>query len=233
MTVAHERYVGSRFDVLASRFRDVVARDDYRLRACVGAFGPLANLRILDLGCGKGRFARHLSDAGAEVIGLDASRTMLAQAVGLGRARGSALRLPFGPGTFDGAMAIEIFEHLPQGSVALALREIARVLKPGGRVAIVDKNRFALDAPRPWLPKLALKALDERRGRWMYPAGSPVRERWFSPRGFAGEMKGHFVDVATDYLLAPEESNRAIFRLLPMTRLMVAWSGRAAAGEAS
>lgn len=233
MTLAHERYVGSRFDALESRFRDVVEPDDYRLRACVEALAPLDGLRILDLGCGKGRFARHLRDAGADVVGLDASRNMLAQAIGLDRIRGSALRLPFASASFDGAMAVELFEHLPQSCVGRALGEIARVLKPGGRVAIVDKNAFALDAARPWLPKLALKALDERRGRWMYPAGGPVRERWFSPRKFAGQMRGVFDGVTTEFLLAPEESRRAIFRLVPRARLTVLWTARAAVGEAS
>lgn len=233
MTIAHERYVRSRFDALEARFRDEVSADDYRLRACLGAFAPLAGLRILDLGCGKGRFARHLREAGAEVVGLDGSRNMLSQAIGLDRVRGSALRLPFGSGTFDGAMAVEVFEHLPRSCVGLALGEVARVLKLRGRVVIVDKNVFALDAARPWLPKLAIKAIDERRGRWMYPAGGPVRERWFSPRGFAGQMRGHFDEVKTEFLVSPEESRRAIFRFVPKTRLMVLWAARVAVGGAS
>ena len=233
MTVAHESYVRSRFDALEARFRDEVSCDDSRLRACLGAFAPLAGLRILDLGCGKGRFARHLRGAGAEVVGLDGSRNMLSQAIGLDRVRGSALRLPFGSGTFDGAMAVEVFEHLPRSCAQFALREIARVVKAGGRVAIVDKNVFALDAARPWLPKLAVKAIDERRGRWMYPAGGPVRERWFSPRGFAGQMRGHFDEVKTEFLVSPEESRRAIFRFVPKTRLMVLWAARVAVGGVS
>jgi ubiquinone/menaquinone biosynthesis C-methylase UbiE len=230
MTLAHERYVGSRFDALESRFHEAVSADDYRLRACVEALGPLDGRRILDLGCGKGRFARRLEEQGAEVVGLDGSRKMLAGATGLDRARGSALRLPFTSGKFDGAMAVEVFEHLPPGRVEVALAEIARVLKAGGRLAIVDKNRFALDSARPWLPKLAVKTLDERRGRWMYPAGGPVREHWFSPRRFAEQIRGRFEDVATEFLLAPEESRRAIFRLVPRARLMVLWSARAAGG---
>lgn len=67
----------------------------------------------------------------------------------------------------------------------------------------------------------------------MYPAGGPVRERWFSPRGFAGRMRGVFDEVKTEFLLAPEESRRAIFRLVPRTRLMVLWTACVPAGEAS
>lgn len=230
MTLAHEQYVASRFDAVEARFRADVGAGDYRLASVVRALADVSGLRILDLGCGKGRFARHLVALGAEVVGLDASPGMIAHATGLDRVLGSAWRLPFGARLFDGVIAVEVLEHLPRRGLDAALREMLRVLKPGGRLAIVDKNALALDANRPWLPKLAAKRIDEWRGLWMYPRGGPVRERWFRPGGLAKSLRTHFDRVGIDHLLSPEESRRAVFRLAPRARLMTLWTARAPGG---
>lgn len=232
MTLAHERYVAGRFDTIAGRFREHMSADDYRLAAIVRALaGELSGLRILDLGCGKGRFARRLIEKGAEVVGIDRSPGMLACATGLERVLASASRLPFAAGGFDAVIAIEVFEHFSIRVSDATLAEMRRVLRPGGRVAIVDKNLWALDANRPWLPKLAVKWIDERRGRWMYPSGGPVRERWFRPGGFAARLRSTFEDVAVEHLLSPEESRAAVFRRVPMARLMTLWTARAPGGR--
>ena len=60
------------------------------------------------------------------------------------------------------------------------------MLRHEGVLVILDKNVAALDARRPWLPSILMKRIDEYRGRWMYPARGPVRERWFWPSGFSG-----------------------------------------------
>ncbi len=91
---ASERYVAARFDALEARFKPSVPPDDVRLRAVLEALGPLSGRRVLDLGCGKGRFARHFQAAGAEVIGIDPSLGMLRQADGIHRVQASARRLP-------------------------------------------------------------------------------------------------------------------------------------------
>ncbi len=226
MTLIHERYVASRFTEFESRFRPEIAVDDYRLVACIEAFGDLAGRRILDLGCGKGRFACRFRELGADVIGLDGSQGMLAHASKLDRVRASALRLPFASRSFDGVMAVEVFEHLPNSGIGHVMREISRVLKPGGRLAIVDKNVFALDAKRPWLPKIVVKKLDERRGLWMYSHHGPVRERWFRPQHFAAILGQTFADVKTQFLISPEESRKAIFHRIPRSRLMTLWTAR-------
>ncbi len=117
--------------------------------AVVDRLRPLAGKRVLDLGCGKGRFARALAERGASVVGLDLSAAMLDQATGIGRVRGSARRLPFGPASFDAVMAVEVFEHLARRSLDLVCGEIHRVLRPGGRLVIVDKNACSWNARRP------------------------------------------------------------------------------------
>ncbi len=225
MTAAHDAHVAARFDETSARFKGEVAADDVRLLGVLRALGPLAGKRVLDLGCGKGRFAAHLIALGAEVVGLDVSAGMLGEASGLDRVRASASRLPFGPGVFDAVVAVEVIEHV--GSVDATLAEARRVLKPGGVLAIVDKNAAALDARRPWLPAALVKFIDERRGLWMYPARGPVRERWFRPRGLARRLRCGFARIEVAYLLRPEEARRRVFRLLPRARLMVLWSARA------
>ena len=146
MTARHEAGVGLRFDQLHRRFKREVAADDVRLCALRACLEPLHGRRVLDLGCGKGRFAARLAESGAEVVGIDLSAAMLAEAEGLARVRGSARRLPFAAATFDAVVAVEVFEHL--AAVDAVLREVRRVLQPGGVVVIVDKNAYSMNARR-------------------------------------------------------------------------------------
>ncbi len=66
MIADYEAAVAARFDALHGRFKPEVAQDDPRLLGIVASLRPLAGQRILDLGCGKGRFARALGDRGAQ-----------------------------------------------------------------------------------------------------------------------------------------------------------------------
>ncbi len=231
MIATHEAEVASRFDALHERFKPSVATDDYRLRGVLEVIEPVAGKRLLDLGCGKGRFARALQDLGAEVVGVDLSAAMLARATGVARVRATARRLPFGPRCFDAVIAIEVFEHLDVRSRALVCGEARRVLRAGGFLVIVDKNVAALDVNRPWLPSVLVKRIDEIRGRWMYPARGPVRERWFWPSGLRTELTRRFDDVRVVRLLAPAEKTRWLFHILPPARLMTLWSARVPGGR--
>jgi 2-polyprenyl-6-hydroxyphenyl methylase/3-demethylubiquinone-9 3-methyltransferase len=231
MTSSHEAAVASRFDLLHGRFKRSLARDDFRLRGMLRALGPVGGLRILDLGCGKGRFARALEDLGARVVGTDLSSAMLAEAVGLDHVRAAARRLPFRDGSFDAVIAVEVFEHIDPRSRLATIAEARRVLRPGRTLAIVDKNVASLSALRPWLPAAAVKRIDEYRGRWMYPRGGPVRERWFWPVGLRAELRGLFEDVRIVHLLSPEEAGWLVFRVLPAMRLMTLWVATSPGGR--
>ena len=122
---------------------------------------------VLDLGCGGGRHAFGCLRRGAVVVALDADpgevtgvvAMMAAMAdagevahggVGTG-VRADALRLPFPDGAFDKVICAEVLEHLRDDSAAMA--ELARVLKPGGVLAI--------SVPR-YGPELVNWALSER-----------------------------------------------------------------------
>jgi ubiquinone/menaquinone biosynthesis C-methylase UbiE len=99
--------------------------------------------RVLDIGCGTGRLAERLvAERVPSVVGCDFSAGMLAQAAErlasagsrVALARGDATRLPFADATFDAAVSTEAFHWFPDQ--AAALRELRRVLRPGGRVLL-------------------------------------------------------------------------------------------------
>src|ERR1700678_4065059 len=106
---------------------------------------------LLDLGCGFGRHAFEAARRGADVIALDAGRDevegvkdMFAAMVSAGdraaaplhavAVQGDALRLPFPDAAFDRVICSEVLEHIPDDLGAMG--ELARVLKPGGTMAI-------------------------------------------------------------------------------------------------
>jgi ubiquinone/menaquinone biosynthesis C-methylase UbiE len=103
--------------------------------------GDLSGKRVLDVGCGKGRFARvfHQQEPQAEIWGLDISEEMLHFVPPEIHTRaGSMTELPFEDAFFDAAYATESLEHAVEIDKAVA--EICRVVKPGGRIAVIDKN---------------------------------------------------------------------------------------------
>ena len=175
-----------------------------------------------------------LENRGARVVGLDVSAAMLAAAreSGVDCVRGSARRLPFASSSFDGAIAVEVFEHMEPRAVEAACGEIRRVLRPGGTFVLVDKSVYALNARRPWLPAVAVKWLDERRGRWMYAAGGPVRERWFRPLAMKRRLLRWFPEVQVHRLLSRDEAGRFPFAAMPVARLFVLWVARSPGGVA-
>jgi SAM-dependent methyltransferase len=95
--------------------------------------------RVVDVGCGEGQVARLAVGAGSRVIGVDAAwnQVSIARSRGGGPAYGRALatRLPFADSCFDAAVACLVLEHLDDLTGAAA--EIARVLRPGGRLCCV------------------------------------------------------------------------------------------------
>jgi len=115
--------------------------------------------RLLDLGCGGGRHAFQALRLGARVIALDADApevSSVRDTVGAmvdagevgteseaGMVQGDARRLPFADSSFDRVIAAEVLEHIADDRRAMA--ELARVLKPGGTMA-VTVPRFGPEA---------------------------------------------------------------------------------------
>ena len=113
----------------------------YHVKLIHDHLGDLAGRRVLDVGCGKGRFARVFleQEPRAELWGLDISEEMLRYVPAAIHTRAGAMtELPFEDAFFDGAYATESLEHAVE--IEKAVSEICRVVKPGGRIAIIDKN---------------------------------------------------------------------------------------------
>jgi hypothetical protein len=104
------------------------------------------------------------------------------------------------------------------------------VLKPGGTFVVIDKNACSLNARRPWLPSLAVKLIDERRGRWMYSHRDGACERWFRPRALARRLRRWFPEVQVRHLLSRDEEGRFPFQWAPAARLLVLWAAKAPGG---
>ncbi|WP_342164979.1 class I SAM-dependent methyltransferase [Methylobacterium sp. SD21] len=125
-------------------------------------FAPLADRAILDIGCGTGTLARALSEDGAAVTGIDPGAEALAKARTLvPSARfeaASADSLPFADGQFDGAVMLNSLHHVPDPAKALA--EAARVLRPGGRLVVIEPlaSGTFFDALKPIEDETAIRA---------------------------------------------------------------------------
>ena len=178
--------------------RDVAARSLARLALQHGE-------SVLDVGCGTGVFLPGLSAiVGPEgrVVGLDHSAAFLKDArqrlAGASRSdrvelvEGDAHHLPFGDATFDAAHCERVLMHL--SDPALAIREMRRVLRPGGRVLIAEVYAAGarMDHPDPEAEQLiSAELVSGMRNTWM---GIAVRgllvQMGFSD--VSGEVVGYF-----------------------------------------
>jgi SAM-dependent methyltransferase len=140
--------------VLPRRYEATAA--DFELRGSALLCARLADVEgaeVLDVGCSIGWYAREALSFGAvRVVGLDLSEDALevagTMAPGAEFVRGSGLDLPFEDASFDVVTMFNVIEHLPAGSEDRLLAEGARVLRPGGRLALVTPHRH-------WLPTVA------------------------------------------------------------------------------
>jgi ubiquinone/menaquinone biosynthesis C-methylase UbiE len=190
------------------------------------ALGVRPGERGLDVGCGPGflacELAREVGERG-RVMGMDSSADMLvaarerAQRESVGDrvrlARGDATRLPFRTATFDFVTAVQVYLYV--ADVAAALAEAARVLRRGGRLAVVDtdwdscvwltadrvRHQRVMEARMadfvdghlpPRLPGLLARAgLRVERAEVV-----PVLERRYDPDGFSVGVVGIMKDTA-------------------------------------
>jgi ubiquinone/menaquinone biosynthesis C-methylase UbiE len=150
----------------------------FHVRLIQEYFGDLAGKRVLDAGCGKGRFARILreSNESAAICGLDISPEMLKFVPeGIDRAAASMTALPFPSDAFNFVYATESLEHAVE--IEKAVSELCRVLKPGGRIVIIDKTI-------------------EHFGKLETPAW----EKWFDRKEVEAMLRLHCRDVSSRFI---------------------------------
>jgi len=149
--------------------------------AALAALGPVDGDQVLDLACGTGNAAALAVAQGARVTGLDSSQRLLEVArerVPDGEfVHGDMGELPFTDGAFDAAVSVFgiIFARPSEPAVA----ELARVVRPGGRVAITS-----------WPPRgavfEAVKLMRQAVGRVRPPEGGPQAAAWGDPEVVRG-----------------------------------------------
>ena len=153
----------------------------YHVKLIREHLGDLHGKRVLDIGCGKGRFARlfHEQEPAAEIWGLDISEEMLKFVPpGIHTRAGAMTELPFDDAWFDGAYATESLEHAVE--IEKAVTEMCRVVKPGGRIAIIDKNAEAwcrLETPE-WERWFTRRELERMLGRHCREVSSKPISYW-------------------------------------------------------
>lgn len=122
--------------------------DDLQFRAMRRAL-VMARLvpdsRILDVGCGTGRWVRRYLELGHQPTGVDATPGMLRIARQQGTTSpilaGEAFRLPFPGAAFDCVTDVTVVQHIPVELQPKAIGEMVRVLKPGGRLILFELIR--------------------------------------------------------------------------------------------
>lgn len=153
------------------------------LETVIDATGPLAQRRVLDVGCGTGRFSEEMAQRGASVTGFDASATMLAAA--LSRAQSAPARVHYvrgdanvalPPGPYD---AVTAFYCVHYFELHAWCRKVYGVLAPGGVLAIATfpHSHFAETHYARFFPSLA--AIDMAR----FPS-IPALKRALAEAGF-------------------------------------------------
>ena len=174
--------------------RDVLRRRSLVHEAIAAAPGE----RMLDVGCGPGFYAAELLERvgpDGHVVGVDTSAPMLAVAArrvdghdNVELLEAPATALPFESGSFDGAISVQVLEYVDE--VALALSELHRVLRPGGRLVVwdVDWETLSMHSADPQRMQRVLEAWDRHLVHRSLPttlAGS-LREAGFTDISLEG-----------------------------------------------
>ncbi len=169
----------------AERFKDEMDDKPFdrecldRLAREVGTLGP-----ICDLGCGPGQIARYLHRQGVDALGVDLSPRMIAEAQRLNPEipfhQGDMLSLPDADNSWGGIAAFYCIIHIPRERVVDALREMKRVLKPGGVLLVTFHIGNEIEHLDTWWEKsvnvdFAFYQPEEMK-KWLLEAGFELEE---------------------------------------------------------
>ncbi|HVO16400.1 MAG TPA: class I SAM-dependent methyltransferase [Alphaproteobacteria bacterium] len=221
LPVSYSRWRGSRL----GRITDALEQ-----RLVLDLADPVDRADVLDLGCGDGALACALARRGATVTGLDADPRMLvaaqaraeAEAVALDLVHARAEALPFPDGAFDRVVAITVLCFIQEADRAVA--EMARVLRPGGRLVIGELGRWSVWAAirrvRGWLGAPTWRAarfrgageLSSLLQRHGLEVGEPRGAIFYPPCGLAASLMassdpwlGRHMPVGAAFIVVPAD----------------------------
>lgn len=169
----------------AEKFKDEMDEKPFdcdcldRLAREVGNLGP-----ICDLGCGPGQIARYLQRQGVDALGVDLSSRMVAEARRLNPEvhfhQGDMLSLPDADASWGGIAAFYCIIHIPREGIVDALREMKRVLKPGGVLLVTFHIGTEIKHLDQWWEKPVdldfAFYLPEEMETWLKEAGYELQE---------------------------------------------------------
>jgi ubiquinone/menaquinone biosynthesis C-methylase UbiE len=210
--------------------------DDLQFRAMRRALG-VAHLapgaRFLDVGCGTGRWIRRYEQMGLRATGVDATPGMLSTARERGTTgpllAGQAHRLPVADASFDAVSDVTVVQHIPVALQAQALGEMLRVLKPGGRLILMELVRgqgahIFPRAPEDWIQQVKLQG-----GQLLGWFGQEflILDRIFTKfvQSVSGRMRERDPGVTpTDTERQSSQIRRAYWELRHATTAVAAWT---------
>jgi SAM-dependent methyltransferase len=179
-------------------YHDCFAYSRRRLDALLDKYLPQSgeSRRLLDVGCGTGHHLRALGERGYAVTGVDAAEGMLEHArsnnPGVDIRCADVDHLPFEASTFDYVICLEVLRYLSDPSPAI--REIGRVLRPGGSALVTASPAWSLNAY--WLVNrlsTRFKVPGLSRTRQFFTT-SPELRRQFGNAGFSHvEVHGVYI----------------------------------------
>jgi SAM-dependent methyltransferase len=130
--------------------------------------------RVLDVGAGEGQVGRALAALAADVVAVDPTWPQVVEVAARGGGvrvvAGAAEQLPFGPETFDAAVACLVFEHVDD--LAGAVAEVSRVLRVGGRFLLLLNHPLLQTPGSGWIDDHVLDPPEQywRVGDYLVPA---------------------------------------------------------------
>lgn len=158
---------------------------------------------VLDAGCGTGTNSQRLVDAGFRVTGVDLSKFALQEATravaGARFVEGDLTKLPFDDVSYDGIFCLGVLMHVPDFEDALI--ELVRVLKPGGRLVLLENNENApeLRARRFIWKNFSKKIMIERRPHgtdvWSQTESGPLIARKVNITWLSSFLRTHSMTV--------------------------------------
>jgi malonyl-CoA O-methyltransferase len=145
--------IKSSFNRESPSFPDFIDAKDGRIVEILSFLGNVTGKKVLDVGCGKGRYLRCLLKCfpDSTLYGLDLSEEMLSFCPKeVNTVIGSMLDIKYPDSYFDCVLSVEAIEHAV--NIEGAIKEMVRVLKPGGKIIIIDKNALKMGALQiePW-----------------------------------------------------------------------------------
>jgi SAM-dependent methyltransferase len=132
-------FSGQQSQFFHARKRDLIRA--YLTKHSAERGNELKQTRWLDVGCGKGDLLQLLRGDFASAAGCDVSAEMMRAVAGVQtRVQTVATSLPFDNGEFDFVTAVCVYHHVPVDQRAALTAEVARVLRPGGTVCVIEHN---------------------------------------------------------------------------------------------